>query len=63
MAQRKIEINKGVIQDNAQKALVRSNMFRHKVERQKKGKGSYNRQAAKKWRDGFETVPSFKFYA
>ncbi|MDU4300629.1 MAG: alternative ribosome rescue factor ArfA, partial [Eikenella corrodens] len=29
-------------------------LFRHKTERKKKGKGSYNRQAAKKWRDGFE---------
>ena len=32
--------NKGKISDNALKALVRSNLFRHKVERNKKGKGS-----------------------
>ena len=51
--------NKGKISDNALKALVRSNLFRHKVERNKKGKGSYNRQAAKKWRDGFDIVPPF----
>ena len=51
--------NKGKISDNALKALVRSNLFRHKVERNKKGKGSYNRQEAKKWRDGFDTVPPF----
>ena len=55
----KHEHNKGKICDNALKALVRSNLFRHKTERKKKGKGSYNRQEAKKWRDGFDTVPSF----
>ena len=53
------QLNKGKIRDNALKALVRSNLFRHKTERKKKGKGSYNRQEAKKWRDGFDTVPSF----
>lgn len=47
MAQ-KVQLNKGPIRDNALKALVKSNLFRHKVERNKKGKGSYNRQAAKK---------------
>ena len=56
---RKVQINKGAIQDNTLKALVKSNLFRHKVERKRKGKGSYNRQEAKKWRDGFDTVPSF----
>lgn len=50
--------NKGKISDNALKALVRSNLFRHKVERNKKGKGSYNRQAAKKMAGRFrQTVP------
>ena len=48
------QLNKGKIRDNALKALVRSNLFRHKTEHKKKGKGSYNRQAAKKWRDGFK---------
>ena len=53
-----VQHNKGKISDNALKALVKSNLFRYKVERKKKGKGSYNRQAAKKWRDGFlDTVP------
>ena len=56
---RKVQINKGAIQDNALKALVKSNLFRHKVERNKKGKGSYNRQAAKKWRDGFDKLSRF----
>ena len=35
---RKVQINKGTIQDNALKALVKSNLFRHKIERNKKGK-------------------------
>ncbi|MBP3090301.1 alternative ribosome-rescue factor A [Neisseria meningitidis] len=52
----KVQHNKGKIRDNALKALVKSDLFRHKVERKRKGKGSYNRQEAKKWRDGFDTV-------
>ncbi len=48
----KVQHNKGKIRDNALKALVKSDLFRHKVERKRKGKGSYNRQEAKKWRDG-----------
>ena len=58
----KHEHNKGKIRDNALKALVRSNLFRHKMERKKKGKGSYNRQEAKKWRDGFEQPSRFCFH-
>lgn len=45
----KVQHNKGKIRDNALKALVKSDLFRHKVERKRKGKGSYNRQEAKKW--------------
>ena len=59
----KHEHNKGKIRDNALKALIRSNLFRHKTERKKKGKGSYNRQEAKKWRDGFEQPSRFCFHA
>ena len=55
----KVQHNKGKIRDNAFKALVKSNLFRHKTERKKKGKGSYHRQSAKKWRDGFENCPVF----
>ncbi len=59
----KVQHNKGTIRDNALKALVTSNLFRPKVERKKKGKGSYNRQAAKKWRDGFSNTVPFYFTA
>jgi len=55
----KVQLNKGKIRDNALQALVKSNLFRHKVERKRKGKGSYNRQEAKKWRDGFGYGPVF----
>ncbi len=55
----KAQHNKGKIRDNALKALVKSDLFRHKVERKRKGKGSYNRQEAKKRRDSIKTVPPF----
>lgn len=45
---KKIQHNKGKIKDNAIKALVRSNIFRHKIEKPKKGAGSYNRQKTKR---------------
>ncbi len=58
----KVQHNKGKIRDNTLKALVKSDLFRHKVERKRKGKGSYNRQEAKKWQDGFDTfLPFFIF--
>ena len=59
----KVQHNKGKIRDNALKALVKSDLFRHKVERKRKGKGSYNRQEAKKGRDGFEQPSRFYFHA
>jgi domain of unknown function len=58
----KVQHNKGKIRDNALKALVKSDLFRHKVERKRKGKGSYNGQEAKKWRDGFDTFPLFLIF-
>lgn len=44
MKKRSTEINKGPIKDNALKALVKSNIFRHKVYKNKKGKGAYSRK-------------------
>lgn len=43
----KHEHNKGKIKDNALKALVRSNLFRYRTEKSKKGKGSYSRKKSK----------------
>lgn len=56
----KVQHNKGKIRDNALKALVKSDLFRHKVERKRKGKGSYNRQEAKN--GGTVLIRSRHFY-
>ncbi|MBV7317471.1 ribosome alternative rescue factor ArfA [Shewanella sp. NIFS-20-20] len=42
------DTGRGTIQDNALKALVTSPLFRARVEKPKKGKGAYQRQASKK---------------
>ncbi|MCG7496474.1 ribosome alternative rescue factor ArfA [Vibrio sp. Of7-15] len=39
-----VEHHRGEIQDNALKALVTSQLFRSKVEKAKKGKGSFQRK-------------------
>ncbi|MCC8367070.1 alternative ribosome-rescue factor A [Xenorhabdus sp. PB61.4] len=36
---------KGVIKDNAIEALLHDPLFRQRIEKNKKGKGSYNRKA------------------
>lgn len=46
---KKVELNKSVIKDNALKAMVKSNLFRHKVFKNKKGKGSYSRKKVDKY--------------
>ncbi|MGN6898211.1 alternative ribosome rescue factor ArfA, partial [Neisseria sp. P0015.S002] len=38
----KVQHNKGKIRDNVLKDLVKSDLFRHQVERKRKGKGCYN---------------------
>lgn len=38
------ELGRGVIQDNALKALVTSQLFKTRVVKAKKGKGSFNRK-------------------
>lgn len=53
----KHQLNKGKIKDNALKAMVKSNLFRHKVEKNKKGKGSYKREKVKVGYD----YPTFTF--
>lgn len=40
----KHDLERGVIQDNALKAAVTSKLFKSRVEKVKKGKGSYNRK-------------------
>lgn len=41
--------NRGVIQDNALKALVTSELFRSRTQKNRKGAGSYNRQKFKRF--------------
>ncbi|MDX3773588.1 ribosome alternative rescue factor ArfA [Chromatiaceae bacterium AAb-1] len=41
------EHGRGEIQDNALKALVTSNLFRTRIVKAKKGKGSYHRKGRK----------------
>ncbi|MBC8947560.1 MULTISPECIES: alternative ribosome-rescue factor A [Xenorhabdus] len=40
---------KGVIKDNAIEALLHDPLFRQRVEKNKKGKGSYNRKEKHGW--------------
>ncbi|MCL1059618.1 ribosome alternative rescue factor ArfA [Shewanella gelidimarina] len=41
------ESGRGVIRDNALKAIVTSTLFRTRTEKPRKGKGSYNRKQQK----------------
>ncbi|MBF0803532.1 MULTISPECIES: ribosome alternative rescue factor ArfA [unclassified Neisseria] len=61
MSKRKIETNKGKIQDNALKALVKSNLFRHKVFKNKKGKGAYSRKGRHNNPSGFPLLENLIF--
>ncbi len=63
MSKRKVEINKGKIQDNALKALVKSNLFRHKAFKNKKGKGAYSRKDRRNNPSGFPFSGKPDFFA
>ncbi|MDC9594260.1 alternative ribosome-rescue factor A [Xenorhabdus sp. IM139775] len=45
---------KGVIKDNAIEALLHDPLFRQRVEKNKKGKGSYNRKEKQDKKCGWE---------
>lgn len=45
---------KGVIQDNAIEALLHDPLFRQRIERNQKGKGSYQRKGKHAKRGGWE---------
>ncbi len=59
----KIQHNQGCIRDNAQHALVRSNIFRPKVQVKQKGKGSFKRHTKHKNRCDFSTHNGFLLLA
>ncbi|MFC3024111.1 alternative ribosome-rescue factor A [Vibrio zhugei] len=48
-----IEYGRGQIQDNALKALVTSQVFKTRVEKAKKGKGSYVRKAKHRGQESY----------
>jgi alternative ribosome-rescue factor len=48
-----IEISRGVIKDNALKALVTSPVFKQQIEKPKKGKGSFARNAKHKGQERY----------
>ncbi|KLV07928.1 ribosome alternative rescue factor ArfA [Photobacterium ganghwense] len=47
------EFGRGTIRDNALKAVVTSQLFRSRVEKAKKGKGSFNRKAKHAGRESY----------
>lgn len=63
MSNRKTAVNKGTIQDNALKALVKSNLFRHKAYKNKKGKGAYSRKGRNNKPSGFPFTGKPDFFA
>ncbi|WP_369414633.1 alternative ribosome-rescue factor A [Photobacterium atrarenae] len=47
------ELGRGKVQDNALKAAVTSTLFRTRVEKAKKGKGSFQRKAKHAGRESY----------
>ncbi|MDE1263563.1 alternative ribosome-rescue factor A [Vibrio aestuarianus] len=50
------ELGRGQIKDNALKAVVTSQLFRMRVEKAKKGKGSYSRKEKYSGREFYSKV-------
>jgi len=48
-----VELGRGEIKDNALKAMVTSKLYRAKVEKAKKGKGSYQRRMKHKGKEPY----------
>lgn len=51
--QTSLEVGRGKIQDNALKAIVTSPLFTTRVERAKKGKGSFHRKSKHKGKEPY----------
>ncbi|MDA0150256.1 ribosome alternative rescue factor ArfA [Vibrio sp. LaRot3] len=54
--QTSLEVGRGEIQDNALKAVVTSKLFKTRVEKPKKGKGSYQRKMKFKGKEPYSKV-------
>lgn len=52
------ELGRGTIRDNALKAVVTSSLFKSRVEKAKKGKGSFQRRAKHKGREPYSNAAS-----
>lgn len=48
-----LEVGRGEIQDNALKAIVTSQLFKTRVEKSKKGKGSFSRKLKHKGKEPY----------
>ncbi|EGQ8443228.1 ribosome alternative rescue factor ArfA [Vibrio cholerae] len=53
------ECGRGVVKDNALKAVVTSTLFRCRVEKAKKGKGSYSRKMKYKGKEPYANLTDF----
>ncbi|MFN3016813.1 alternative ribosome rescue factor ArfA [Vibrio coralliilyticus] len=51
--QANLEVGRGDIQDNALKAIVTSQLFKTRVEKSKKGKGSFSRKLKHKGKEPY----------
>lgn len=51
-----VEFGRGTIKDNALKAVVTSQLFRQRVEKAKKGKGSFKRNMKHKGRESYSNA-------
>ncbi len=50
------EFGRGVVKDNALKAVVTSQLFRQRVEKAKKGKGSFSRKMKHRGKEPYSKV-------
>lgn len=57
----KYQHQKGVIKDNALAALVHDPLFKQRVEKNKKGKGSYTRRAKNSKQGNWEASDNKRF--
>ncbi len=60
---RDTECGRGVVKDNALKAVVTSTLFRCRVEKAKKGKGSYSRKMKYKGKEPYANLTDFVVFA
>lgn len=58
----KYQHQKGAIKDNALAALVHDPLFRQRVEKNKKGKGSYMRKAKHDKKSNWEASDNKRFF-